>query len=167
MVASVDQSAQPAVRPDRAHAQAPLQPDRAEHHVVPVWRYVLVFGALLVLTFLTVLAANFDLGGVANEVVALGIAALKASLVVLFFMHVRYSTPLLRLVVAVGFVWFGMMVLFTMSDFASRGWRSTPPRQLLAPVEQAPPPVPADRPVLAPQPTRAAPGAGEEAPAGE
>ncbi|MDP9380830.1 MAG: cytochrome C oxidase subunit IV family protein [Chloroflexota bacterium] len=136
-----------------AHITDPIQRDHEEHHVIPPRNYVIVFGLLVVLTILTVLAANFQFGGLLNEVVALGIATMKASLVILFFMHVRYSTPLLRLVVAAGFIFFGIMVLFTMADFVSRDWRSTPPRQIVAPVEQAPPPV--TEPTLGPQPTQA------------
>lgn len=145
-----------------AHIDEPLHRDRdSHHHIVPVTTYLLVFAALMVLTVLTVLAATVNLGGVLNEIVALGIAVLKASLVILFFMHVRASTPLMRIVVAAGFVFFAIMVLFTMSDYVSRDWQSTPPRQLVVPEEVPPPPVPEDNRVLAPQPTGAT-GQGDE-----
>lgn len=93
----------------------------SEHHVVPVKVYLAVFGALMVLTAATVVAAYFDLGAM-NNVVMLGIAVFKAALVVLFFMHVRYSTRLIPLVV-VGGVFF-LVILFgiTMADYVSRGW---------------------------------------------
>ena len=65
----------------------------AEPHVTSRKVYFLVFAALLVLTLATVLVAEVDLG-VFNDVVALGIAVTKATLVLLFFMHVRYSPPL-------------------------------------------------------------------------
>jgi cytochrome c oxidase subunit 4 len=62
-----------------------------EHHVIPKKVYYTIFGILMLCTYLTVQIAFFDLGEL-NTVAALGIAALKATLVVLFFMHVKYST---------------------------------------------------------------------------
>ncbi len=91
-------------------------------HVVAVRTYVAVFLALMALTVLTVAAAFVDLGPL-NNVVMLGIAILKATLVVLIFMHVKYSTRLIPVVV-VGSVFF-LVILFviTMSDYLTRGWR--------------------------------------------
>lgn len=129
--------------------------DNDEHHIVPVRSYLMVFGALVVLTAATIIAATVDLGGVYNEVVAVGIAVVKATLVLLFFMHVRYSTPMMRIVVSVGFVFFGIMVLFTMGDFASRDWKSTPPRDLGVLTEEFGAPEPTGG-VMSPQPTGAA-----------
>jgi len=93
----------------------------AGHHVVPVKVYLAVFGALMVFTAATVVVAYFDLGAM-NNVIMLGLAVLKASLVILFFMHVKYSTRLIPLVV-VGGVFF-LVILFgiTMADYVSRGW---------------------------------------------
>jgi cytochrome c oxidase subunit 4 len=99
-------------------------------HVVPVRTYLAVFATLLVLTFVTVAAARLDLGepdvgGVripVNVIVALSIACLKAVLVILFFMHVKYSGHLVQLVVASAFVWLFILVAITMSDYLSRGW---------------------------------------------
>ena len=93
----------------------------SEHHVVPIRVYLLVFGALMLFTAITVAAAFVDLG-VLNNVVMLSIAVVKATLVVLFFMHVKYSTRLIP-VVAVGGAFF-LLILFaiTMSDYLSRGW---------------------------------------------
>ena len=136
-----------------AHIEDTFGQDHADHHIVPERNYYLIFAALVVLTALTVLAANFQFGGLLNEIVALGIAVLKASLVILFFMHVRYSTPLLRIVVGTGFLFFTIMVVFTMSDFVSRDWRSTPPRQIPVAVEESPPPV--TEGTQGPQPTQA------------
>ncbi len=94
----------------------------AGHHKVVRWQvYALVLVALLILTIITVAVASVHLGRW-NTPIALAIAVLKASLVVMFFMNVRNSTPLLRIVVAVGFVWFGIMISLTMSDFLSRDW---------------------------------------------
>ena len=94
-------------------------------HVVSVKLYIGVFLALMVLTAVTVAAAFVDLG-VLNTFVALGIAVTKATLVVLFFMHVKYSSRLTWLVVASGFVFLAIMLAFTMADVVSRGWLGTP-----------------------------------------
>jgi cytochrome c oxidase subunit 4 len=93
----------------------------ASSHVVPVRIYLFVFFSLLVLTATTVGVAFVDLG-VLNNVVALGIAALKATLVILFFMHVRYSSRLTALVVISGVLWLGIFVGLTLVDYATRGW---------------------------------------------
>ena len=93
----------------------------SEHHVVPVKLYLAVFGALMVFTVITVVVAFFDLGAL-NNVVMLGIAITKATLVVMYFMHVRYSTRLIPLVAAGGFFWLLILFGITMSDYLSRGW---------------------------------------------
>ena len=89
-------------------------------HVTPRKIYFGVFAALLILTFATVLVAEVDLG-VMNDVVALGIAVTKAVLVVLFFMHVRYSTRLTALTAAGGFLWLAILIGITLADYMSRG----------------------------------------------
>ena len=89
-------------------------------HVEPKRNYYLVFGALMVLTVATVGVAYFDFGAW-NDVVAMAIAVLKASLVVLVFMHVRHSTPLTKLVVVSALLWLGFMVAFTLADYDTRG----------------------------------------------
>ena len=93
----------------------------SQHHVVPLKIYFAVFGALMVFTAITVAAAFFDLGAL-NNVVMLAIAITKATLVVLFFMHVKYSTRLISLVVAIGFGWLLILFGITMSDYLTRGW---------------------------------------------
>ncbi|HWO01117.1 MAG TPA: cytochrome C oxidase subunit IV family protein [Blastocatellia bacterium] len=90
-------------------------------HVVSKKTYFLIFGALMVLTTLTVFIANFDLGPL-NVIVALSIAVLKATLVVLYFMHVRYSSKLTWVFVGAGFFWLAILIAFTFSDFATRSW---------------------------------------------
>ena len=97
----------------------------ATGHVVPVKIYFAIFAALMVLTAVTVRVASVDLG-VLNTIVALGIAVTKATLVVLFFMHVKYSSKLTWLVVASGFVFLSIMIAYTMADIVSRGWLGTP-----------------------------------------
>jgi len=90
-------------------------------HVVPVKVYVAVFVTLLVMTAATTAISGIDLGPW-NTVVALGIAVFKASLVVLFFMHARYSPRLTHMVILAGVFWLALLLLITFSDFASRGW---------------------------------------------
>lgn len=94
-------------------------------HVVSPKIYVAVFLALMVLTFVTVQVAKQDLGGL-NAVVALTIAVIKASLVVLYFMHARYSPRLTWLVIASGFAWLAILIGVTLSDYMSRGWLGNP-----------------------------------------
>ena len=94
-------------------------------HVVS-WRvYVTVFIALVLLTVVTFQAAGHDFGPF-NTLIALAIAVVKASLVVLYFMHLRYSSRLTTLVVFAGFVWLGILILLTLSDYLSRPWPITP-----------------------------------------
>ncbi len=91
-------------------------------HIVSKKMYYAIFGALMVLTAITVFAANIDLGSEKlNTIVALAIAVTKAMLVILFFMHVRYSSKLTMLIVVAGFFWLGIMIVLTMSDYLSRG----------------------------------------------
>jgi cytochrome c oxidase subunit IV len=97
----------------------------AEHHVVS-WRlYVFIFVALAVLTAITVFAAGVDFGPF-NTVIALTIASLKATLVILFFMHMRWSPRLTTLVLFAGFVFLAILILLTVSDYISRPWPITP-----------------------------------------
>ncbi len=103
----------------------------AEHvtssvHVTSRKTYFAVFFALLILTFATVVVSHVDLGRL-NTVVALTIAVTKAVLVVLFFMHIRYSTRLTKLVVVGGFLWLALLIGFTMADIVSRNWIPIPP----------------------------------------
>jgi cytochrome c oxidase subunit 4 len=90
-------------------------------HAVPRSVYFAVFGALMVLTATTTAVSFVDLGPW-NTVVALGIAFLKATLVVLFFMHVKYSPRLTQITVAGGLLWLAILILITLSDFMTRGW---------------------------------------------
>ena len=90
-------------------------------HVAPIKMYVGVFLALLIGTALTVVVAFFDFGFM-NNVIMLAIAMTKALLVVLFFMHVRWSSRLTWVVAGAGFVWLLIMFGLTMSDYMSRTW---------------------------------------------
>lgn len=94
-------------------------------HIVSKRIYFIIFLSLMVLTSITVKAAYVDLGSF-NIIVALGIAVTKAILVFLYFMHVRYSPSLTRLVVAGAFLWLLILLVITMSDYLSRGWLPIP-----------------------------------------
>jgi cytochrome c oxidase subunit IV len=102
-------------------------------HVVPVKTYLGIFVALLVLTGLTTGAAFIDFGDIhtgiplinvipLNTVVALAIAVVKMLLVILFFMHVKYSSGLTKIVVMAGFLFLAILVSFTLADELTRGW---------------------------------------------
>ncbi len=92
--------------------------------------YVTIVGCLFCLTVITVLAAFIELG-VLNTPLALGIALLKATLVVLFFMHVRYNTPLMWVFAAAGFFTLIIFLALLMQDYMSRHWQRPPAEFLL------------------------------------
>ena len=94
-------------------------------HIVPVKIYVTIFLALLVGTALTVMAAFIDFPWQLNTIVAMTIATTKATLVVLYFMHVRYSTRLVWVIIAAALFWMAILFAFTLGDFYTRGWLST------------------------------------------
>src|ERR671914_2021797 len=91
------------------------------HQVVPLKIYYAIFATLMVLTGVTVAIAYIDLGPL-NAVVALVIACFKALIVVLYFMHVKYSTRLIKLTVIAGLYWMGILLTLTLSDYLTRGW---------------------------------------------
>ncbi|HEU4597846.1 MAG TPA: cytochrome C oxidase subunit IV family protein [Pyrinomonadaceae bacterium] len=90
-------------------------------HIVSRQVYFVIFGALMVGTALTVLAATQDFGW-ANDLIAMTIAVGKALLVLLFFMHVRYSSRLVWVVVCAMFFWLAVMLVLTLTDYSSRRW---------------------------------------------
>jgi len=92
-----------------------------EHHVVPISTYLKVFWALMALLILTLIAASFPLGAL-NLPIAMVIAVVKALLVILFFMHVKYSSPLVKLTAASGVSWLLILFVLTLADYVSRGW---------------------------------------------
>lgn len=97
-------------------------------HVVAVRTYILIFAALLTLTMVTTGVAFIDLGPL-NVVAALVIALCKTALVVLFFMHVRWSRRVIWLNVLAGAMWLVILLGLTLTDFLSRNW-IRPPRGL-------------------------------------
>jgi len=90
-------------------------------HVTPIRVYLLIFGALMAGTALTVWAAFLELG-LFNDIVAMAIAVTKATLVVLYFMHVRHSTRLTKITVLAGFLWLAILIALTLSDYFTRGF---------------------------------------------
>ena len=100
-------------------------PEHHQHHIVSPKIYIVIFAALMVCTFITVKAAEVDLNqhfpGL-NIIIALTIAVFKASLVVLFFMHGKYSSKRTQLVIIASIFWLAIMLTMTMSDYLSRPW---------------------------------------------
>ena len=99
----------------KAHA------NQHEHHVVSVGTYFAIYVALLLL-----LAATFGVYyinlGFWSIVLGITIAVVKAVLILLYFMHVRFSSRLVWIFAAAGFVWLAILVALTMSDYISRAW---------------------------------------------
>ena len=93
-------------------------------HVTSPWLYIVIFTALMVLTSVTVWVAFLDLGPL-NDIVAMAIAVTKACLVILFFMHVRYSSRMVKVTVVAGFLWLAIMIGITLTDYLSRAEIST------------------------------------------
>lgn len=94
-------------------------------HVTPLKVYIGIFLTLMVLTVVTVLVAYVNVGAF-NKVVALSIASFKATLVVLFFMHVKYASRLTQLFVVSGMFFLAILLGLTMVDYGSRMWVNPP-----------------------------------------
>ncbi len=106
---------------DSGDASNVTNPEHGEHRILTPLNYVFVFGALLIGTAITVGAAYIDLG-VMNPIIALAIASLKATIVILFFMHVKYQSRLIKMTVGAGFFTFIVLIGMTLSDYMSRAW---------------------------------------------
>ncbi|MFN7999105.1 MAG: cytochrome C oxidase subunit IV family protein [Bryobacteraceae bacterium] len=94
-------------------------------HIDSIKTYTVVFVLLLALTLVTTLVATVDLGAF-NVLVALVIAVIKMLLVALFFMHLRHSAVLTKLMVGGGLLWLAILLVLSLSDFVSRGWIPVP-----------------------------------------
>lgn len=90
--------------------------------LVSLRTYVLVWAGLLILTLTTTGIAFIDLGGQWNTLTAVVIAVVKTVLVVLYFMHLRYSSRLIWVFAGAGFFWLAILVTLTMSDVLTRSW---------------------------------------------
>jgi len=91
-------------------------------HIVSPRVYVSILLLLMVGTGLTVFAAFYDFPGPLNAVVALTIAVVKATFVILYFMHVRYSSRLIWLIISAALFWLAIMFALTVSDYWTRAW---------------------------------------------
>ena len=100
---------------DNGHAE------HEEHHIVPPRVYIIVGTILLIFTATTVWASYLELG-VFNPIIALFIACVKATVVVLFFMHVKYSSKLTKLTVGAGLFTFLTLIAMTLADYFTRAW---------------------------------------------
>ena len=89
-------------------------------HVVPIKTYFLIFLALMVGTAITVWAGLRDFPGPLNVIIALTIASVKATLVVLYFMHVRYSSRLVWVILGSALFWLALLFALTFSDYWTR-----------------------------------------------
>ncbi len=101
--------------------------EHSDNHIVPVRVYVLVFLTLIVMTWVTAFVSTVDLGRL-NVFVALSIAIFKASLVILFFMHVKYGARLTKFIVIAGMYWLILLLFIAMVDLWTRGWMGVPGR---------------------------------------
>lgn len=91
-------------------------------HIVSPRVYLTIFLTLMLGTGLTVTAAFYDFPGPLNAVVALTIAVVKATLVILYFMHVRYSSRLIWLIISAALFWLAILFALTISDYWTRSW---------------------------------------------
>jgi cytochrome c oxidase subunit 4 len=94
-------------------------------HISPTRTYYLVFGTLMVMTAITVAVAFINIG-ILNFPVAISIAIFKATLVILFFMHAKYSSRLTKLIIGGAFFFLAILLGLTMTDYMSRGWHASP-----------------------------------------
>ncbi|AFL86643.1 caa(3)-type oxidase, subunit IV [Terriglobus roseus DSM 18391] len=96
-------------------------PEHVAHHIVSPAVYGMIFGVLMIGTLATVGASMLPLG-IFNAPIAIAIACTKAVFVVLFFMHVKYSSRLVKLTVSAGFFTFFVLVMMCMLDYFTRAW---------------------------------------------
>jgi len=99
--------------------------EHGEHHAVPLPVYYKVFGGLMILLVATLGAAAVNLGPM-NLPIAMAIAVGKAYIIVTYFMHLKWSTWLVRFFAGAAFFWLLIMFAITMSDYASRDWITVP-----------------------------------------
>lgn len=101
------------------------------HHIIEPYVYYRVFAILTVLFILTLAVAFFDISHLtgwppANIVIALVIAVVKAAVIVLYFMHVKYASKLTQMFAAAGLVWLSLLFIFAFADYFTRGWNPPP-----------------------------------------
>jgi cytochrome c oxidase subunit 4 len=103
---------------DHAHVQL-------HHHIIPVRTNLIIFGILMGLLVLTIVMSYAPLGPL-HFATAMVIAVVKAVLIVLYFMHVKFSRRLVWVFSTAAFVWLGIMMVLTLNDYLTRGWLTTP-----------------------------------------
>lgn len=113
------------------HSSHEVQEVVETHHIIEPYVYYRVFGILIVLFIATVGAAFFNLSEMlnwapANIVVALMIAVAKATVIVLYFMHVKYSSRLTQIFAGAGLIWLAILFIFTFADYFTRSWIPQP-----------------------------------------
>ena len=96
-------------------------PEHADHHILGPGVYGIIYITLLVFTGITVAAAYVPMG-VFNPIIALAIASTKAVIVILWFMHVKYQSHLIKMTVGAGFFTFLVLIMMTLCDYISRAW---------------------------------------------
>ena len=99
--------------------------ESAHEHVLPVKTYLAVYGALMVLLVATVGAAFINLGAF-NFTLTMIIAVAKAIMILLIFMHVRYSERLVWVFSSAAFLWLAIMIVLSLNDYFTRGWLNIP-----------------------------------------
>lgn len=102
------------------HNENKVDETHAAHHIVSATTYFIVLVALLFFTFLTVVVAYHNFGGLWNLVIALGIATLKAFIVAMWFMHVRFSGRLIQLTIVTALLFLALMIFGTLMDVWTR-----------------------------------------------
>jgi len=114
-----------------SHATAQHHEEHSIAHPVPLWLLFAVFGALLVLTVITVAVASFDFGDL-NIWVALGIAVIKVGLVALFFMHLRWDAPFNGVIMICSFLFVALFIGITILDSHEYAPNYVPPAPIVA-----------------------------------
>ena len=102
-----------------------MSEEHVHHHIVPAGTLLAVFAVLAVLMVATVAVAYFHLGALALPI-ALAIAITKATLIILFFMEVKYGSPLVWVFAGSSFLFLAIMLVLTLNDYATRAWMPGP-----------------------------------------
>ncbi len=102
------------------HTEETIDSTHAAHHIVSPATYAVVLGVLLVLTIATVLVAYVNFPGLWNLVIALGLATIKGTIVTMWFMHVKYSGKLIKIVIVTSLMFLMLMIFGTLMDVWTR-----------------------------------------------
>lgn len=105
---------------DIGHTEEKIDSTHAAHHVVSPVTYAIVLGFLMVLTIVTVVVAYVNFPGLWNLVIALGLATIKGTIVTMWFMHVKYSGKLIKIVIVTSLLFLVLMIFGTLMDVWTR-----------------------------------------------